>query len=80
MREIDQAECELDSKRYPALKHVLQNSHVTINGTFKFKHFNVYAQPSMNTNSLPAINDGMNALQIFSVSGKVLSNPFTGRE
>ena len=50
-------ENELHIGKYPLLKHVIQNSHASINGAIKFKHFTVYANPSLNTNSLPSITD-----------------------
>lgn len=48
---------ELKLENYKNLKNVVQNSHVTIPGTIKFKHFMVYAQPSMTTNRFPQITE-----------------------
>jgi len=56
LKTIGRADNDLELKSYPNLKHVIQNSHASISGTIKFKHFTVYAQPSMNTNSFPSIN------------------------
>ena len=48
---------ELELEAFPKLKHIIQNSHASINGTVKYKHFTVYAKPSMNTNSFPFIKE-----------------------
>lgn len=56
LKSVGRADNDLELRSYPKLKHVIQNSHASISGTVKFKHFTVYAQPSMNTNSLPAVD------------------------
>ena len=56
LKHVGNADNDLELKGFPNLKHIIQNSHASIDGTIKFKHFTVYAQPSMNANSLPTIN------------------------
>lgn len=73
LRKIGRADNDLELKSFPNLKHVIQNSHASISGTIKFKHFTVYAQPSMNTNSLPSINASDKCSEFVSNSGKTLS-------
>jgi len=67
LQNIGKFETELELPNYPKLKHVIQNSHATINGTVKYKHFTVYATPSMNTNSLPAITENENCIEYFNI-------------
>ena len=67
---VESVENELALGQFPALKHVVHNSHASINGTVKLKHFTVYAKPSLNTNSLPAITEDSKCIQLFTSTGK----------
>eukprot|EP00826_Nyctotherus_ovalis_P009740 TRINITY_DN12575_c0_g1_i21.p1 TRINITY_DN12575_c0_g1~~TRINITY_DN12575_c0_g1_i21.p1 ORF type:complete len:183 (+),score=32.42 TRINITY_DN12575_c0_g1_i21:586-1134(+) len=77
LKSVGRADNDLELGSYPKLKHVIQNSHASISGTVKFKHFTVYARPSMNTNPLPAI-DPANACSEFHLKGA--SHSYTHKE
>ncbi len=68
---MGKADNELELELFPKLKHVIQNSHASIDGTIKYKHFTVYPQPSLNTNTLPTINTDENCAEFFYESGEV---------